>query len=125
MWLYPGPNCPYRSFSAELDNAEIDIWIRRILALGAHRNSGSSPIPLREGVVMPWVGLLELASARFMPISAFPNVYCVYAQGLGCVCSDPWGSLCPRMWRGRRPTVLTMKGIVRENRGGCLGALPG
>jgi hypothetical protein len=40
---------------------------------------------------MPWVGLLELASARFMPISAFPNVYCVYAQGLGCVCSDPLG----------------------------------
>jgi hypothetical protein len=51
MWLYPRPSCPDCSFSAELDDLEIDSWIRRILTLGAHRNSGPSPAPLREGVI--------------------------------------------------------------------------
>jgi hypothetical protein len=60
MWMYSGSRCPDRSFSAELDDAEIDTWIRRTLALGAHRNSGPIPIPSREGVVSPWVNLLKL-----------------------------------------------------------------
>jgi hypothetical protein len=60
VWLYLGPSCSDRSFSAELDIAEIDTWIHRILTLGAHWNSGPNPIPLREGIVSPWVSPLEL-----------------------------------------------------------------
>jgi hypothetical protein len=33
--LYPGSNCSNRSFNAELHDAEIDVWIQRILALWA------------------------------------------------------------------------------------------
>jgi hypothetical protein len=54
MWMYPRPSCPDYSFSVELYNAEIDIRNQRIFALGAHQNSGPSPISLREGVVIPW-----------------------------------------------------------------------
>jgi hypothetical protein len=36
MWMYPGPSCPDRSFSTELDDAEIDTQIWRILALSTH-----------------------------------------------------------------------------------------
>jgi hypothetical protein len=95
MWTYLGPSCPARSFSTDLDNAEIDIRIRRILALRENRNYGPSSIPLRERIVISKVSPLELASARFVPISAFPNVCCAYAQGLGCVHSDPWGVTLP------------------------------
>jgi hypothetical protein len=91
MWLYPRPSCPDRSFSAELDNFEIDIQIQRILTLGAHQNSDPSPIPLREGIVIPWMSPLELAFARFVATSTLPNIYCVYVWGLGCVCSNPRG----------------------------------
>jgi hypothetical protein len=52
-WVYPGPSCPDRSFSTELDDAEIN----------ADQNSGPSLIPLREGVVNPWVSLLKLIFA--------------------------------------------------------------
>jgi hypothetical protein len=62
MWMIRDPSCPNCSFSAELDNAKINIGIRRFLALGAHRNSSPSPIPLREGVIIPWVSPLELPS---------------------------------------------------------------
>jgi hypothetical protein len=95
MLMYLGPTCPDDSFSTELDNAKIGIWIRRILALEAHQNSGPSPIPLREAVIIPWVSPLELASARFVPTSTIPNVYFVYAHGLGCVHSDPRGVSLP------------------------------
>jgi hypothetical protein len=27
MWMYPGPGCPYRSFTTELDDVEIDARI--------------------------------------------------------------------------------------------------
>jgi hypothetical protein len=53
MLMYPGPGCFDCSFSAELDNAEIDTKVRRILALEAHRNTGPSPFPLSEGIVSP------------------------------------------------------------------------
>jgi hypothetical protein len=72
-------------------NVENDIQIQRILTLGAHWNSSPSPIPLSEGVIIPWVSPLELTSTRFVPTSTFPNVYWVYAQGLRCVRSDPRG----------------------------------
>jgi hypothetical protein len=52
-WVYPGPSCPDRSFSTELDDAEIN----------ANQNSGPNLIPLREGVVNPWVSLLKLIFA--------------------------------------------------------------
>jgi hypothetical protein len=60
MWMYPGPSHPDRSFSIELDNAEIDAWNQGILVHGVNRNSGPSPIPLREGAISPWVSPLKL-----------------------------------------------------------------
>jgi hypothetical protein len=63
MWLYLRPSCPDCSFSVELDDLEIDSWIRRILTLGAHQNSGPSPTPLREAVISPWVSPLKLILA--------------------------------------------------------------
>jgi hypothetical protein len=53
MWMYPAPSCPDRSFSAELDDAEINAWIWGILVHGANQNPGSSMIPLRGGVINP------------------------------------------------------------------------
>jgi hypothetical protein len=53
MWMYPAPSCPDRSFSAELDDAEINAWIWGILVHGANQNPGSSMIPLRGGVISP------------------------------------------------------------------------
>jgi hypothetical protein len=60
MWMYQRPGYPNRSFSAELDNAEINSRIRGILVHRVDQDPGPSPIPLREGVASPWVGLLEL-----------------------------------------------------------------
>jgi hypothetical protein len=60
MWVYPGPGCPDRSFSAVLDDAKVDAQIRRVLVLGANWNSGPSPTALREGAISPWVSPLKL-----------------------------------------------------------------
>jgi hypothetical protein len=60
MWRYPGPSCSDRSFLAELTDAEVDSWVRRILGLGVNRHSGYGPVPLRDEVVSPWVSLLRL-----------------------------------------------------------------
>jgi hypothetical protein len=60
MGLYPGPSCPDRYFSAELDDTEINAWIQGILVHRANQNSSTSPVPLREGVIRPRVSLLEL-----------------------------------------------------------------
>jgi hypothetical protein len=58
--MYLGPSCLDCSLSIELDDADIDAQIQRILALEAHQNSGPSLINLREGVISPWVSLLKL-----------------------------------------------------------------
>jgi hypothetical protein len=58
MWRYPVPSCPDRTFSVELVGVDVDSQVQRILALRVHRHSGSAPIPLRDGVVTPWVILL-------------------------------------------------------------------
>jgi hypothetical protein len=71
MWRYPGPSCPNRSFSAELIDAEFDTQVRKILALGVNRHSGSSLIPLRDGVVSPWVSFARAYSRLVVSISAF------------------------------------------------------
>jgi hypothetical protein len=42
MWMYPGPSCPDCSFSAELDNAEINAKIQGILVHGANKNPDPS-----------------------------------------------------------------------------------
>jgi hypothetical protein len=60
MWVYSRPSCPDRSFSAELDDAEVDAQIRRALVHEASWNSGPSPIPLREGAISTWVSPLKL-----------------------------------------------------------------
>jgi hypothetical protein len=60
MWKYSGPSCPDRSFSAELADVEVDTWVQRILALGVNQHSNSGPVPLRDGVVSPWVSPLGL-----------------------------------------------------------------
>jgi hypothetical protein len=36
IWRYLGPSCPDRSFLNELADAEVDTWVRRILALGVN-----------------------------------------------------------------------------------------
>jgi hypothetical protein len=73
MWMYPGLSYPDRSFSAELDSAEINTQIRRIPVHGANQDSGPSPSPspihLREGVISPSVSLLELT---FVSLCQFP-----------------------------------------------------
>jgi hypothetical protein len=51
---------PDRSLSTELDDTETNTQTRGILVHRANQNSGPSRIPLREGVVSPWVSLLEL-----------------------------------------------------------------
>jgi hypothetical protein len=71
MWRYPGPSCPNCSFSAELIDAEFDTQVRKILALGVNRHSGSSLIPLRDGVVSPWVSFPRAYSRLVVSISAF------------------------------------------------------
>jgi hypothetical protein len=55
MWRYLGPSCPDRHFSTELADAEVDTWVRRILALEVSRRSDSDPVPLRDGVASPWL----------------------------------------------------------------------
>jgi hypothetical protein len=60
MWMYLGLGCPDRSFSAELDDTEINAQIQGILVHGANQNSGPSLVPLREGVISPWVSLVKL-----------------------------------------------------------------
>jgi hypothetical protein len=61
MWMYPGPCCPDHPFSIELDDTEINTWIRGVLAHGADLNLGSSLIHLRERVDNPWVSPLGLS----------------------------------------------------------------
>jgi hypothetical protein len=50
MWMYPGPSCPNRPFSKELDDVEINTGIHKVLAHGADLNPRANPAPLREGV---------------------------------------------------------------------------
>jgi hypothetical protein len=61
MWMYLGPSCPDRPFSAELSDTEINTRIRRVLAHGFDLNLVFGPIPLREGVDSPWVSSLGLS----------------------------------------------------------------
>jgi hypothetical protein len=60
MWMYPRPSCPDYSFSIKLDDMEINAQIREILVHGPNQNPGPNPIPLRGGVVNPWVSLHKL-----------------------------------------------------------------
>jgi hypothetical protein len=92
----PGPGCSGSCFSAELDNAEIDTRVWRILALGAHRNSVPSSIPLRERVARPWLSPLELASTRLCQFLSF-------LLHLLCLCAGSW--VC-----AQRPTRVTLHG---------------
>jgi hypothetical protein len=58
--MYPRPSCLDHSFSVELESAEINTRIRGILIHGADKDLGPSPVPLREGVIIPWGSLLKL-----------------------------------------------------------------
>jgi hypothetical protein len=60
MWMYPGPSCPDCPFSAELNDMEINTWVRGVLARGADLNLGSVSVPLRARVDSPWVSPLGL-----------------------------------------------------------------
>jgi hypothetical protein len=71
--MYLGPSCPDRPFSTELYDTEINTWIQGVLARGAELNLGSGPVPLREGVNSPWVGLLGLTFG-YLCQSLFLNV---------------------------------------------------
>jgi hypothetical protein len=84
MWMYPAPSCPDHSFSAELDDAEINARIWGILVHGANQNPGSSMIPLRGRGHQP---LGESAQAHFCPtvsISASLTRMCSYAGSWVC-----------------------------------------
>jgi hypothetical protein len=53
MRMYPGPSCPGRPFSTELDDTNVNTRIRGVLAHGADLIFSSSPVSLREGVNSP------------------------------------------------------------------------
>jgi hypothetical protein len=63
MWRYPGPSYPSCSFLAELTDVEVDTRVWRILALRVNQHFGSGPVPLKDGVVSPWVSPLGLISS--------------------------------------------------------------
>jgi hypothetical protein len=67
MWIYLGPSYPDHSIYAELDSAEINTQIRGILVHGVDEDLGPSSVPLRDGVVSPWVSLLELTFICLCP----------------------------------------------------------
>jgi hypothetical protein len=69
--MYSGPNCPDRPFYAELDDMEINNWIRGVFAYGDNQNFGSSTVPLREGVESSWMSLLKLTFCLLVSISIF------------------------------------------------------
>jgi hypothetical protein len=85
--MYPGPSCPDRPFSAELDDMEIDPRIWGVLAHGANKKFGIGTVPLSKGVVNPWVSLLELT---FVCLCQFQllNVYSFMHRILG-TCTVP------------------------------------
>jgi hypothetical protein len=64
MQMCLGPSCPNRSFSTELDDVEINAQILGVLVHGANQNSCPSLIPLGEGVISPWMSLLDLISIQ-------------------------------------------------------------
>jgi hypothetical protein len=82
MWVYQGPSCPDRPFSAELDGTEVNTQIRGVLAHGADLNSGSSPVPIRDGVNSPWVSLLDLTFVCLCQFLFFQHI-CILRQDLG------------------------------------------
>jgi hypothetical protein len=90
--MYQGPSCPDHCFPAELDDSEINTWIRGILAHGVDQNFGSDPVPLREGVESPWVSLLELSFLVHVFASQCMHIL---ARDFGYMCSAPWGVTLP------------------------------
>jgi hypothetical protein len=124
MWMYLGPSCPDRPFSAELGDTKISTQIWGVLAHGADLNFGSNPAPLREGVDNPWVSLLEFTFIylyQFLLLNAHAFLHTV----LGMHAAPYGGSPYLRTWQGRRPTVRMMNdcryGSKRDGRGVPLG----
>jgi hypothetical protein len=89
MWMYPGPSCPDRPFSTELDDMEINTQIRGILH-GANQNCGPGPVHLREGVDSPWVSLIEITFVCLCQFLFFQHI-CILMQSLGYIRSTLWG----------------------------------
>jgi hypothetical protein len=87
MWMYPGPSCPDRPFSTELDGTEDNTRIQGVLACGANLIFVSSLVPLREGVHNPWVSLLELTFICLCQILFFQRIR-IPMQNLGYAHSD-------------------------------------
>jgi hypothetical protein len=83
MLMYPRPSSPNHSFSAELDNIEINTWIRGVRAHGAGKNFDSCSVPLTEGVDSPWV---SSTSVNFY----FFNTYAFLCSVL-VTCASPHG----------------------------------
>jgi hypothetical protein len=96
--MYPGPSYPNHPFSTELGDTEINTWIRGVLAHGVDLNSGSGPVPLREGVDSPWVSPLEFTSiylCQFLLLNA-----CAFLRRISSMHAAPHGegSSYLRMW---------------------------
>jgi hypothetical protein len=95
--MYPGPSCPDRPFSAELDDMEIDPRIWGVLAHGANKKFGIGTVPLSKGVVNPWVSLFELT---FVCLCQFQllKAYTFLRKILGTRAAPQGGSPYRRMW---------------------------
>jgi hypothetical protein len=90
MCVYLGPGYPDRSFCTELDDVEINTRIRGILVYGADLNSGPNPIPLREGIIIPWVSLLKLVFVWWCHFPFF-LMHTRYCEGSRVCAQCPWG----------------------------------
>jgi hypothetical protein len=102
MWMYPGSSCLDHPFSTELDDTEINTRIQGVLTHGADLNFGSGPVPLREGVKIPWVSLLELILIYLCQFLLLKTRTFFSAQDLRYACITLWGSPYLRTRRGGR-----------------------
>jgi hypothetical protein len=95
--MYTGASCPYRPFSNELGDVEINTRIYKVQAHGADLNPMVSPAPFREGVNGTRVSLLKpvfgcLRRFQFLNVLMF----LCRVSGVLAVCHEALP--CPRTW---------------------------
>jgi hypothetical protein len=97
MWMYPRPSCPDHPFSEDLGDIEINTQIHWVLAHGAVLNLGAGPVPLSEGVGIPWVSPLG-PTFRYLFQFQLLNVY-MFLRRVSSVLTVPLkGPPYLRMW---------------------------
>jgi hypothetical protein len=106
IWMYPGPSCPDRPFSIELNDMEINTWIRGVLTHGADQNFGFGLVPLREWVLSPCVSLLKLTFVclyQFQFLSTYAFLHRILDTR-----NASWGVTLPEdvvRWEATMPTT--------------------